>query len=62
MLATAVFALAVAGLAAQTRTEIALPGTRVFPESVTSTDDGTLIIESLGHGRFLGCKTSSFKH
>jgi sugar lactone lactonase YvrE len=31
-------------------TEIALPGTRVFPESITSLPDGTLIIGSLGHG------------
>src|ERR1035438_491893 len=31
-------------------TEITLPGTRVFPESITSTSDGTLIVGSLGHG------------
>jgi sugar lactone lactonase YvrE len=30
--------------------EITLPGTRVFPESITSTSDGTLIVGSLGHG------------
>ncbi len=53
MLATAVFALAAAVLAAQTVTEITLPGTRVFPESITSTADGTLIIGSLGHGNVL---------
>jgi sugar lactone lactonase YvrE len=36
--------------AATTITEITLPGTRVFPESITSTADGTLIVGSLGHG------------
>jgi sugar lactone lactonase YvrE len=45
-------ALAVAAPAAQV-TEITLPGTRVFPESITSTPDGTLIIGSLGHGNIL---------
>jgi sugar lactone lactonase YvrE len=30
-----------------------LPGTRVFPESITSTADGTLIVGSLGHGNVL---------
>jgi sugar lactone lactonase YvrE len=34
-------------------TELTLPGTRVFPESITSTSDGTLIIGSLGHGNIL---------
>jgi sugar lactone lactonase YvrE len=34
-------------------TEITLPGTRVFPESITSTPDGTLIVGSLGHGYVL---------
>src|ERR1700686_81478 len=38
---------------AQTRTEITLPGTRIFPESITSTADGTLIVGSLGHGNVL---------
>jgi streptogramin lyase len=33
--------------------EITLPGARVFPESITSTSDGTLIIGSLGHGNIL---------
>src|ERR1700683_3839856 len=44
--------LAVAGgtFAAQKVTEITLPGTRIFPESITSTSDGTLIVGSLGHG------------
>jgi sugar lactone lactonase YvrE len=39
--------------AAQKTTEITLPGTRVFPESITSTADGTLIVGSLGHGNVL---------
>lgn len=33
--------------------EITLPGTRVFPESITSTADGSLIVGSLGHGNIL---------
>jgi sugar lactone lactonase YvrE len=36
--------------APQSIPEIVLPGQRVFPESITSTADGTLIIGSLGHG------------
>jgi sugar lactone lactonase YvrE len=52
-LSTAVFALTVAVLSAQPTTEITLPGTRVFPESITSTEDGTLLIGSLGHGNVL---------
>jgi hypothetical protein len=39
--------------AAQVVTEITLPGTRVFPESITSTADGTLYAGSLGHGNVL---------
>src|SRR5271154_5512789 len=39
--------------AAQVITEITLPGTRVFPESITSTPDGTLIVGSLGHGNVM---------
>src|SRR6476646_10755092 len=39
--------------AAQNVTEITLPGARVFPESITSTADGTLIVGSLGHGNVL---------
>jgi sugar lactone lactonase YvrE len=39
--------------AGQSVTEITLPGTRVFPESITSTSDGTLIVGSLGHGNVL---------
>src|ERR1700691_2934460 len=34
-------------------TEITLPGTLVFPESITSTSDGTLIVGSFGHGNVL---------
>jgi sugar lactone lactonase YvrE len=36
--------------AAQSITEIVLPGKGIFPESITSTADGTLIIGSLGLG------------
>lgn len=32
-------------------TEIAIPGTRVFPESITSTSDGTLYIGSVGQAQ-----------
>src|SRR5580698_5734361 len=53
MLAAALLAVSVGVYAAQTRTEITLPGTRVFPESITSTADGTLIVGSLGHGNVL---------
>jgi sugar lactone lactonase YvrE len=42
--------MAAASYAAQSITEITLPGTLVFPESITSTADGTLIVGSLGHG------------
>jgi sugar lactone lactonase YvrE len=48
--ATALFLIAAAVYAAQPITEITLPGTRIFPESITSTSDGTLIVGSLGHG------------
>jgi sugar lactone lactonase YvrE len=34
-------------------TEITLPGTLVYPESITSTADGTLIVGSLGHGNVM---------
>jgi hypothetical protein len=34
-------------------TEITLPGKGVFPESITSTTDGSLIVGSLGHGNIL---------
>jgi sugar lactone lactonase YvrE len=39
--------------AAPAVTEITLPGTLVFPESITSTSDGTLIVGSLGHGNVM---------
>jgi len=42
--------IATVGLAAPVINEITLPGTRVFPESITSTANGTLIVGSLGHG------------
>lgn len=42
-----------AGFAASPVTEIILPATRIFPESITSTSDGTLIVGSLGHGNVL---------
>ena len=45
--------LAASANAAPPVTEITLPGTRVFPESITSTSDGTLIIGSLGHGNVM---------
>jgi sugar lactone lactonase YvrE len=45
--------LAASSYAADTVTQIVLPGTRVFPESITSTSDGTLIVGSLGHGNVM---------
>jgi sugar lactone lactonase YvrE len=48
--ATALVLMAANAFAAQPITEITLPGTRIFPESITSTADGTLIVGSLGHG------------
>jgi sugar lactone lactonase YvrE len=50
---TALLAVAAGAFAAQKVTEITLPGTRVFPESITSTPDGTLIVGSLGHGNVM---------
>jgi sugar lactone lactonase YvrE len=47
---TSLILLVASSYAAQPITEITLPGTRVFPESITSTADGTLIVGSLGHG------------
>src|ERR1700722_19598561 len=41
------------GFAGKPVTEILLPGTRVFPESITSTSDGTLIVGSWGHNNVL---------
>lgn len=46
----AALVVAAIGLNAAAVTEIVLPATRLFPESITSTSDGTLIIGSLGHG------------
>jgi hypothetical protein len=40
-------------MAAQAITEITLAGRRVFPESITSTPHGTLIVGSLEHGKVL---------
>jgi sugar lactone lactonase YvrE len=34
-------------------TEITLPGTRIFPESITSTSNGTLYVGSLGNGNVM---------
>jgi sugar lactone lactonase YvrE len=48
--ASALLLFAAACDAAPAITEITLPGTRIFPESITSTSDGTLIVGSLGHG------------
>lgn len=49
----ALFVLAAAVCAAQSATEITLPGTRIFPESITSTADGAIIIGSVGNGNIL---------
>ena len=51
--AAALIFLAASAYAAPSITEITLPGTRVFPESITSTSDGTLIVGSLGHGNVM---------
>jgi sugar lactone lactonase YvrE len=50
---TALFVVAAGLASAQKITEITLPGERVFPESITSTSDGTLIVGSFGHGYVL---------
>jgi sugar lactone lactonase YvrE len=42
-----------ANASAASVTEITLPGTLVYPESITSTADGTLIVGSLGHGNVM---------
>jgi sugar lactone lactonase YvrE len=52
-LSVAALMLTTSGYAAQSITEIVLPGTRVFPESITSLADGTLIVASLGHGNVM---------
>src|ERR1700704_2795364 len=49
LISTAVILMAAAAHAAEP-TELVLPGKGIFPESITSTSDGTLIIGSLGHG------------
>jgi sugar lactone lactonase YvrE len=50
--AGALLALAAGASAAQV-TQITLSGTRVFPESITSLSDGTLIVGSLGQGNVM---------
>ena len=52
-LSAAAFVLTAVGLSAAQPTEIVLPANRLFPESITSTADGTLILGSLGHGTVL---------
>ncbi len=49
-LCAAALLLSAAGAYAAQPTEIVLPGKGIFPESITSTSDGTLIVGSLGHG------------
>lgn len=44
------FAIACAGQAAASPTEIVIEGTNTFPENITSTRDGTIIISSVGSG------------
>jgi len=51
--AAALLFMAGSGFAATAVTEITLPGTLVYPESITSTADGTLIVGSLGHGNVM---------
>jgi hypothetical protein len=51
--ATALLSISVAFGFGGVPAEITLPGTRIFPESITSTTDGTLIIGSWGHGNIL---------
>jgi sugar lactone lactonase YvrE len=46
-------AFALTLMAAGAISEITLPGTLVYPESITSTADGTLIVGSLGHGNVM---------
>jgi sugar lactone lactonase YvrE len=47
---TVLFSAVVSVYAAQPVTEITLPGTRLYTESITSTKDGTLFVGSLGKG------------
>src|SRR5580658_8965437 len=51
--AATLLVMAASAFAAPGITEITLPGTLVYPESITSTSDGTLIIGSLGHGNVM---------
>jgi sugar lactone lactonase YvrE len=51
--AAALVLLTTLGFAGRSVTEITLPGTRVFPESITSTADGTLIVGSWGHNNVI---------
>jgi sugar lactone lactonase YvrE len=53
MCGAALLAFGAVAWAAPAVTEITLPGTLVFPESITSTSDGTLIVGSLGHGNVM---------
>lgn len=48
--AAALICLSAHAIGAPGITEITLPGTRIFPESITSTSDGTLFVGSLGNG------------
>jgi len=50
---TALLGLAAGACLGQSVKEITLPGKLIYPESITSTADGTLIIGSLGHGNVL---------
>ncbi len=50
VLTAAVLALGPVALAAQPRAELVIDGPKAFPESITSTRDGTLITGSVGSG------------
>src|SRR5580698_2970486 len=50
VLSLALIIAAMSACAAPPVTEITLPGTRLYTESITSTKDGTLILGSLGKG------------
>ena len=51
--AAALLLMAAGGYAAEPVTEITLHGTLVYPESITSLANGTLIVGSLGHGNVM---------
>ena len=53
LVAAALIAAGAGAYAAPAIAEITLPGTLVYPESITSTADGTLIVGSLGHGNVM---------